>query len=105
MEDGKRKAFFVPCPCCEKMIVLDFCNMRWDAGKPETALYNCQMCGGEISEADRDDMLERGEWKENHGEETLTNALYMKGVPFSTVVRAFKEGFKDRDAMERFVDF
>lgn len=39
MEDVKRNAFFVPCPCCGKMIVLDFCNMRWDAGKPETALY------------------------------------------------------------------
>lgn len=105
MEDGKRKAFFVPCPHCGKMIALSLRDLRWDVGELETAQYICKACGGRITETDRDAMLERGEWRENTGEETPTNALYMKGVPFSAVVRALEGAFGDQSAIERFTDF
>lgn len=105
MEDGKRKALFVPCPHCGKMTLLSIRDLRWDEGEPETAQYICRVCGRRITETDRDAMLERGEWVENTGEETPTNALYMKGVPFSAVVRALKGAFGDQSAMERFVNF
>jgi phage terminase large subunit GpA-like protein len=58
-----QRRYFVPCPHCDHMQFLLFERLKWTKGKPETAEYFCEECGSSASEADKTDMLARGEWR------------------------------------------
>lgn len=58
-----QRRFFVPCPHCGHMQWLRFESLRWEKGRPETAAYHCDACGAAASEADKTEMLARGEWR------------------------------------------
>jgi phage terminase large subunit GpA-like protein len=58
-----QRRYFVPCPHCGHMQYLRFENLRWTKGQPETAAYHCESCGSAATEADKTDMLARGEWR------------------------------------------
>lgn len=74
-ESSSQAQYWVPCPHCGAMQVLEFKNLRWkktvDAdGKkvhwPHTAEYVCSVpdgCGQLIEERFKPDMLSRGEWR------------------------------------------
>jgi phage terminase large subunit GpA-like protein len=58
-----QRRYFVPCPHCQHMQHLRFEQLRWTKGHPETAGYHCEECGAAATEADKTDMLARGEWR------------------------------------------
>lgn len=69
-----QRKFYIPCPHCDAFQVLEWggkglpYGMKWDrdeAGKPlaETAYYLCRANGCIIVDADKPDMLARGEWR------------------------------------------
>jgi phage terminase large subunit GpA-like protein len=58
-----QRRYFVPCPFCGYQQHLRFERLRWEKGKPETALYLCESCDGGIGEAHKTAMLEAGEWR------------------------------------------
>ena len=62
-EVSDQRRFYVPCPHCGEMQWLQFERLRWDKGKPETALYICDACDQPISEAAKTEMLAKGEWR------------------------------------------
>ena len=62
-EASDQRRFFVPCPHCGAMQWLQFERLRWEKGKPETALYTCEACDQPISEAAKTEMLAQGEWR------------------------------------------
>jgi phage terminase large subunit GpA-like protein len=62
-EASDQRRFFVPCPHCGAMQWLQFERLRWEKGKPETALYTCQACDQPISEAAKTEMLSLGQWR------------------------------------------
>ncbi|MCX7344135.1 MAG: phage terminase large subunit family protein [Alphaproteobacteria bacterium] len=62
-EASDQRRFFVPCPHCGAMQWLQFERLRWEKGKPETALYACEVCDKPISEAAKTEMLSLGEWR------------------------------------------
>ena len=87
---GDQRRFFVPCPHCQTMIVLDWKQVKWD--DPETgveaknwvgewdfpkvrayARYECQSCGKPISDSQKVTAIRKGEWRP-------TNATAMPGV-------------------------
>ena len=73
-EAGDMRRFFVPCPHCEKKIVLEFEQIKWSQmarrGKndwdlelvKESAHYQCQECGGKITDNHKTTMIQKGEW-------------------------------------------
>ncbi|WP_296644609.1 phage terminase large subunit family protein [Roseinatronobacter sp.] len=62
-EASDQRQYFVPCPHCGHMQWLQFERMRWDKGKPETAMYHCEGCETPIAEHHKTQMLEHGEWR------------------------------------------
>jgi phage terminase large subunit GpA-like protein len=62
-DQSDQRYYFVPCPHCEGFQRLVWAQVRWEDGKPETAAYACQHCGTLLTDADKPEMLRRGEWR------------------------------------------
>ena len=71
---GDQRQYFVPCPHCEKMQVLEFENVEWDQTAKtskgwnfeqvrNSARYICPDCHGEIHDGHKTRMLRGGEWR------------------------------------------
>ena len=63
MNQSDRRRYWCPCPHCEEMQILQWSGVQWPEGRPEEAAYYCEHCGGEITDADKLWMLNRGEWR------------------------------------------
>jgi phage terminase large subunit GpA-like protein len=62
-ETTDQRYFFVPCPHCDTFQILEFKNLNWEKGKPETVKYFCPHCAAAIEERQKAEMLRRGEWR------------------------------------------
>ena len=62
-EQSDQRYYHVPCTHCGEFQRLVWANVRWPDGQPERAVYVCQHCGVELTDADKPGMLERGEWR------------------------------------------
>jgi len=61
--DGDRRRYFVPCAYCGEMQFLDWKQVKWDDGKPETAQYECRFCNKRWNKAQRMASVSKGEWR------------------------------------------
>lgn len=61
-ESTEQRKFFVPCPHCGQMQHLEFENLRWDNGKPETVMYYCPECGAGFEERHKTSIMDQGKW-------------------------------------------
>jgi len=59
--DSDQRHYWVPCPYCDQYQTLKFAQVRWPKGKPESAVYVCEYCEGEIQ---KHVMLPRGQWRQ-----------------------------------------
>ncbi|MBX6322961.1 MAG: phage terminase large subunit family protein [Rhodospirillaceae bacterium] len=62
-EASDQRRYFVPCPHCGHRQWLRFERLAWEKGRPETARYLCEACGGTIEEHHKTAMLRAGEWR------------------------------------------
>lgn len=62
-EHSDQRRYWVPCPECDEYQVLVWSGVRWDEGKPETAMYCCEHCGSLIEERHKTRMLLAGQWR------------------------------------------
>lgn len=98
-----RRRFFVPCPACHAMQPLEFPQLRWEPGRPETVRYLCAMCGAAIGEEHKTRMLAAGAWQPTAAAEDPTvagfhlSALYSPLGWFSWVdiARAAEDAARD----------
>ncbi len=78
---GDQRKYYVPCPECSEMIVLEWETKSLKAGNenetagitwkldannkliPESVGYICQMCGDFFTDAEKTEMLASGEWR------------------------------------------
>lgn len=60
---GDQRRYYVPCPDCGAMQVLQRKSFAWPRGKPELAVYVCIACGSEVEHSHKRDMVEAGEWR------------------------------------------
>lgn len=72
-EDSDQRKYFVPCPECGHMHILEWCNFiipTNEKGKrdPKKAYMACPACGSAIKEHNKTRMLERGEWRATNPE-------------------------------------
>ncbi|WP_154914253.1 phage terminase large subunit family protein [Pseudomonas fluorescens] len=72
--NSDQRKYYVPCPHCGEYQVLEWggpdtpYGMKWDknengVGLPDSAFYVCKATGCVIREADKEDMIELGEWR------------------------------------------
>lgn len=52
-ENSDQQYFHVPCYRCGKAQILEFKQLRWDAGRPDTAHYVCSHCSAIWNDAQR----------------------------------------------------
>jgi phage terminase large subunit GpA-like protein len=79
-EDSDQRRFYMPCPCCGQSIRFEFKQLKWVAGDPSTAHYECQRCFGKIHEWQKTEMLERGEWVAENPENTRRRGYHINGL-------------------------
>jgi hypothetical protein len=71
---GDQRRYYVPCPHCREKIRLEWKQVKWETEKDEagktnlqkvrqTARYECQLCNGQISDAQKVAALRHGEWR------------------------------------------
>lgn len=68
--ESDQRRYFVPCPACGHEQHLEWSQVRWDEGEPETARYHCnavdaetgEVCDYGWSEAERLEAISRGRW-------------------------------------------
>lgn len=72
--NSDQRKYYVPCPHCGEYQVLEWGGpdtphgMKWDKdengiGIPDSVFYACKVTGCVIREDDKEDMVERGEWR------------------------------------------
>jgi phage terminase large subunit GpA-like protein len=126
-ESSSMAQYWVPCPHCQELQVLQFPNLRWKKTKdeatgktrhwPETAVYVCEHCGTEIEEHHKPWMLADkhdgglADWRHRHPERAKRgyhiNGLYSPvGLGFSWAERAqkFLEAKDDPVKLQTFVN-
>lgn len=61
-EKGTKERFNIACPdcCCLQVPTID--QLKWETGKPQTAILECSDCGHRITENVRQRLIEAGEW-------------------------------------------
>lgn len=59
---GDQRRWFVTCPDCKHPAPIDFADLKWTPGKPETAHLVCSDCGVIHDEPARRAMVENGKW-------------------------------------------
>ena len=108
---GDQRKFFVPCPRCGHYQTLEWAQLRWEEGRPETARYQCEACGERIENWRKTEMLARGQWRPTAAGDGLTrsyrlNALYAPvGWPgWTDLAREFLEAKKTRETLQVFVN-
>ena len=61
-EDTDKRRWFVRCPLCEHEQTLQWSQVQWDDGQPETARYVCSGCEAQLDDAQRIEMVKSGQW-------------------------------------------
>ena len=68
-ELSDKRKYFVPCPHCGEFQILTWSSFKWEAvtldkkQEVERAWYECSFCQGEITDADKSQLLSAGEWR------------------------------------------
>jgi phage terminase large subunit GpA-like protein len=107
-----RRKYFVPCPICGEMQVLDFQRLRWQPGKYETVAYQCVACEGTIPEHHKTAMLAAGEWRataisnDPNTRGYWLSALYspIGWLSWAHIARLWEEAAEDPDLRKTFVN-
>lgn len=61
--ESDQRRYFVPCPHCEHYQTIEWSQIKWERGRPETAYLECEACTEAIEEGHKTQMLDRGEWR------------------------------------------
>ncbi|SFC44857.1 phage terminase large subunit family protein [Tropicimonas isoalkanivorans] len=84
-EASDRRRYFVPCPHCLEPQWLQFERLRWEAGRPGTAVYVCEHCEAPIQERHKTWMMDEengAEWRPTAEREQIERAREARVVGF-----------------------
>lgn len=97
--NSDQRHYYVPCPACKKMQVIEFENIKWNTNvrnkREGDAFLTCVGCGTAISESNKIKMMSAGEWRQhNEGNKKRgykVTSLYSVWVSWSQIVDEFIE--------------
>src|ERR1019366_4135904 len=61
--DSDQRVFEVPCPECGEYSEILWKDIKWDEGKPDTAMFCCPSCGVLVDEKRKFSMVSAGRWR------------------------------------------
>lgn len=115
LEQSDFRKWHVPCPHCNGVHALEWKNVIWDEGKPETARMKCPSCEKSYSDFERIKAIAKGRWiatKPENGKNKIRgyhlnclyrlignkpqfeNTLHQLAVEFLDAKRAGRESLK-----------
>lgn len=113
-KESDMRRYFVPCPHCEEMHLLEWKNIVWektDDGKdlPHTAAHACPHCGALEEDSDLPRMLKNGEWRATNPDVQghagfHINELYSPWVRFGKTVETFLKSKGDPERLKTWVN-
>jgi terminase, large subunit len=110
-QQGDQRRYFVPCPDCEHMQYLQWANIKWRDGDPDTASYCCEKCGVWIPHTKKRWMVERGEWRPTapgNGKHLSFHIWaaysYSPNAMWPNLVEEFLEAKNDAEQLKTFVN-
>ncbi len=64
-ESSDKRRFYIPCPNpeCEEPHLLQWANVIWDKGAPETARFKCPHCSFEYGNGQKNRAVAKGHWR------------------------------------------
>jgi phage terminase large subunit GpA-like protein len=107
-EAGSRGRFLVPCPQCGHRQELRFAQLKWPAGKPAKAVYECESAGCVIDERDKPCMLNDGIWQHEFPEILAEHASFRWNTlvslltPWSEFAKAAEQAERDPSKAKAF---
>lgn len=92
--ESTMERFFLPCPHCGALQVLEFKNLTWPENKPQDAKYQCAHCPEMIEDRHKTEMMESGVWLAEHPERITCrgfhmNEMYSPWRSFGQIAQAF----------------
>lgn len=103
-----QRFYFVPCPHCEEFQRLVWTNVRWDDDDPTSAHYVCEHCGTLLNDADKAEMLLRGQWRATKPFNGIAGfhvwEAYSNFVRFEQIVRDFLEAKKLPETLQTWIN-
>ena len=110
-ERSDQRRFYVACPCCGEMQWLKWGQLKWEQGKPETALYQCESCREKFPERHKPQMLASGEWRPTAPGNGKTAGFQLSGLysplgwcSWEQLVDDFLRAKGDAPALKAFVN-
>lgn len=109
-EESDQRFFNVPCPCCNKLQKLNFKNLIWETGKPETVQYACGECGELFKEHNKTWMLSKGAWIKENPESKKAgfhlSSLYspVGWLSWASIVEMWEKAQSSQELLKAFVN-
>lgn len=108
-----RYQYYVPCPHCGNMQVLEFKQLKYDKTKTlsddirHTTYYECRSCKVHLSDSDKYTMLQKGEWRTTKygGSRKIgfhLNSIYSPWVRFGDMTANYEESKGYLDKLQNF---
>lgn len=84
--ESDQRRYYVPCPHCDEMHLLEWANIQWPKGRRDLAHAVCQECGAAIEEHDKPAMLAAGEWRAHQSGQGRAAGFHLSSLysPFET---------------------
>lgn len=108
---GDQQYFHVPCPHCNFMQKLDWKNLKWDEGNPDSTRYACIDCGVLIEERYKTKMLSAGQWVASKQGDGKTRSYHLNSLysplgwkSWSGIVRDFLQSKDDPVLLKTWVN-
>lgn len=111
-ETSSKEKFWVPCPFCEEIQVLEFSQLRYEAPNyKETVHYECIHCQGKIEEWQKPEMLDAGRWIAEHPERYEVRGFFINSLyaPYGwcgwwELASDYDKALEDPEKMKAFVN-
>jgi len=92
---GDQRRYFVPCPCCDAPQFLSWGRLRWEDGKPETAVYHCEACGVGSLEHEWKSGYDRAYWMPTAAGDGETASFHLSALYAPIGWRPWAEAARD----------
>jgi phage terminase large subunit GpA-like protein len=79
-ENSDQRHFWIPCPHCNELLVLQVAQLRWPKGHPEKAVYYCEACAKPIENHQKNWMLPRGVWRPQQPGDGKTHGYHLPSL-------------------------
>ncbi len=111
-ELSDKRKYFVPCPYCSFLQVLNFENIKWEQTSDgnhnlDSVGYECIECGKLWSEEDKNKAVSQGVWKATKTGSELKAGFFLNALysPFFTLKDIVKDFLDSKDNVAKFQVF